>query len=301
MKERIEFLITLPGFRMIDKNTLLPLVSNMKIKKYKIGEYVVRQREMPAGLVVIHKGECMVGFEKQRKREFHNDVYTKLKPKEMSVHFNNYSDTRYQVSTGFNSKNIKLKANKNRVVTDFGDVIDEYITNRTFKNDIMEKQEDPTGRKTIVYKDFINFSKIHKGQLFGYRTIMPIEVYILNKTKSDFEQEFLKRAEKPEIQRFYNEACVSIVANSAEVEAFIFEKSLMSFLPEYLSQIFFKDLMACQEYDRPTSIVDEEKKESIIGSILRMSKEDDFWDACKNKIIDKTLKASYIEKNKAFI
>ena len=40
MKERLEFLRKLPGFRMIDKNTLLPLASNMRVKRYRIGEYI---------------------------------------------------------------------------------------------------------------------------------------------------------------------------------------------------------------------------------------------------------------------
>ena len=279
MKERLDFLFQLPGFRMIGKNTLLPLVSNMKVKKYKIGEFLVRQREMPVGLIVLYKGECSVGYEKQRKREFHNNVYTKLKPKEMKIHFKNYSDTRYDVSSSFNSQIIKLKTNPSTTVNEIGEKVEELVTKRIFKNDILEKQEDPTGKQTIFYKDFINFCNIHRGQLFGFRTIMPLEVYILNKKKSDFENEFLQKGQKEEIQKFYNEACVSIVANSAVVEAFIFEKGLMSFLPEHLSNVFFKDLMTCQEFDRPANLVDVEKKESIIGSILRMDKEDNFWNS----------------------
>ena len=38
-----------------------------------------------------------------------------------------------------------------------------------------------------------------------------------------------------------------------------------------------------------------------MGSILRTNKEDDFWNSCKNVIIDKTLKASYLERNKALM
>ncbi|CAI2364276.1 unnamed protein product [Moneuplotes crassus] len=294
MKKRIDFLITLPGFRMIDKNTLLPLVSNMKVKNFKIGEYIIRQREMPMGLIVIYKGECTVGYEKHRKRQFHNNIYTKLKPKEMNSHFSDYNETRYEVTTGFNSKKIKLKVSTNTE----GDEQSKPMNKRTFKNDILEKEEDPTGKKTVVYKDFIDFCKIHKGQIFGYRTIMPLEFYIMSK-RTDYEREFIKRAEKEEIQKFFNEACVSIVANSAIVETFIFEKALMSFLPEHLSQAFFKDLLNCKEHDRPANIVEKGKNDSIIGSIIKMNKEDDLWDNTKNKIIDKTLKASYIERHKA--
>jgi signal-transduction protein with cAMP-binding, CBS, and nucleotidyltransferase domain len=59
MKERLDFLVKLPGFRMIDKNTLLPLASNMRVKKFRIGEYLVKQREQPAGLIIIYKGSAL--------------------------------------------------------------------------------------------------------------------------------------------------------------------------------------------------------------------------------------------------
>jgi CRP-like cAMP-binding protein len=157
MKQRLEFLSKLPGFRMIDKNTLLPLASNLKVKKYRIGEFIVRQREMPSGLIVIRSGECVVGFEKQRKREFHNSVYTKLKPKEMSIHFNDYSHSRYEISEGFNSKTIRLKKSQATYTNDDGKEVEQYTTKRAFVNDILEKEEDPTGKKIITYKDFINF------------------------------------------------------------------------------------------------------------------------------------------------
>jgi len=41
--------------------------------------------------------------------------------------------------------------------------------------------------------------------------------------------------------------------------------------------------------------------ESIMGSIIRTSKDDDNWNICKDRIIEKTMQASYLEKNKAFM
>ena len=67
MKERLDFLKKLNGFKVIDKNTLLPLASNLRIKRYKMGEYIVKQMEVPSGLIVINKGEWLVVFEKNRK------------------------------------------------------------------------------------------------------------------------------------------------------------------------------------------------------------------------------------------
>ena len=38
-----------------------------------------------------------------------------------------------------------------------------------------------------------------------------------------------------------------------------------------------------------------------MGSIIRTNKEDDSWNVYKNHIIDKTLKASYIERHRGII
>lgn len=239
MKERLDFLLHLPGFRMIDKNTLLPLASNMRVKRYKIGEYIVRQREIPNGLIIIHKGECIAAFEKERTRDFYNVPYTKLKPKEMNIHFNDYNDERYDTQSGFKSRTIKLKSKIPQVAEGIDESEIETFTKRTFKNDILEKTEDPTGKKSITYKDFINFYKLHSGQLFGYRTLMPLDIYILNKSKTAFEKSFLKRSTNEEREKFYNESCLSIIANSAIVEVFIIEKSLMTFLPEHTGRFAY--------------------------------------------------------------
>ena len=262
---------------------------------------IVRQREVPAGLTIINQGECLAVFEKTRKREFKNNIYTKLKPREINLHFNDYSDVRYETKCGFNSRIIKLKTRESHSVDETDSKMEEFVTRRTFKGDILEKMEDPTGKKTIIYKDFIDFYKLHSGQLFGFRTLMPLDIYILNKQKTEYEIEFLQRSSNEERQKFYEESWVSIVANSANVECFIIEKPLMSFLPEHIAQLFFKDLIDWIEYDRPTSVLDMNRNESIMGSIIRTNKEDDSWNNYKNQIIDKTLKASYIERNKALI
>jgi len=38
----------------------------------------------------------------------------------------------------------------------------------------------------------------------------------------------------------------------------------MSFMPEHLAQLFFKDLFGQIEYDRPTFMVDDSKKGIVV-------------------------------------
>jgi hypothetical protein len=89
----------------------------------------------------------VTAFEKNREREFHSNIYTKLKPKEMSHHFNNEnSDVRYETTAGFNQKTYTLKsAFSNYEKSDPLDMIGQSTNEqclidakRIFKNDIIK-------------------------------------------------------------------------------------------------------------------------------------------------------------------
>ena len=58
---------------------LLPLASNIKIKTYKYGEYLVKAGEMPEGLIIISKGSCIVCDEKLAMRTGNQSIYSKNK------------------------------------------------------------------------------------------------------------------------------------------------------------------------------------------------------------------------------
>jgi CRP-like cAMP-binding protein len=51
-------------FSDIDMFILLPLASNIQIKKYKKGEYIVKAGEKPEGLIIVKEGSCIVCAEK---------------------------------------------------------------------------------------------------------------------------------------------------------------------------------------------------------------------------------------------
>jgi hypothetical protein len=59
-EDRIDFMKSLDIFADIDMFILLPLVSNLKVKKFKLGEYLVKAGNQPQGLIMIKKGVCMV-------------------------------------------------------------------------------------------------------------------------------------------------------------------------------------------------------------------------------------------------
>ena len=72
LDNRVEFLAGLSIFSGIPRNLLVPLASNIDVRKYTLGEYVLRAGEEPDGLYVIKQGECMSLLEKEEKRHFTN-------------------------------------------------------------------------------------------------------------------------------------------------------------------------------------------------------------------------------------
>lgn len=55
-EERIKLLRRLDIFADVDMYILLPLASNIQIKRYKMGEYLVRAGELPQGLFIVTEG-----------------------------------------------------------------------------------------------------------------------------------------------------------------------------------------------------------------------------------------------------
>jgi len=73
---------------------LLPLASNIKVKKYKYGEYIVRAGENPEGLMIISQGHAIVCAEKLAMRSNEQTVYSRIKNKPANVKTNPCSSSQ---------------------------------------------------------------------------------------------------------------------------------------------------------------------------------------------------------------
>ena len=77
--ERVKFLWTIDLFKGINKNHLLPLISNIVVKIYKKGQFIQHEGEEPEGLIIIREGKCVVCSEKlsmrrvEKKKLINND------------------------------------------------------------------------------------------------------------------------------------------------------------------------------------------------------------------------------------
>ena len=64
MIERLNFMNKIDLFKGINRNHLLPLISNLIIKRYRKGQYIQKEGHEPEGLTIIKEGNCLVCTEK---------------------------------------------------------------------------------------------------------------------------------------------------------------------------------------------------------------------------------------------
>lgn len=77
---------------------LLPLASNIKVKKYKLGEYIIRAGDKPEGLIIINKGQCIVCAEKLSMRQVSDSNYQRLQKKWPNVKTNPTGSSQMDLS-----------------------------------------------------------------------------------------------------------------------------------------------------------------------------------------------------------
>jgi hypothetical protein len=95
--KKVNFLWRLDLFRGINKNHMLPLISNLIVKKYNKGQYIQREGQEPEGLMIIRKGHAIVCTEKRSMR--------RVDTKHMA---NNDNDDSFNEKQSYWEKNPKI-------------------------------------------------------------------------------------------------------------------------------------------------------------------------------------------------
>ena len=67
---------------------LLPLASNIQVKTYRIGEYIVKAGDLPEGMVIVTEGQCIVCAEKLAMRSNKPTEYGRIKKSNPNVKTN---------------------------------------------------------------------------------------------------------------------------------------------------------------------------------------------------------------------
>jgi hypothetical protein len=172
-EERIKFLRRLDIFEDIDMYILLPLASNIKVKRYKMGEYIVRAGEMPDGLIIVTEGQCIVCAEKLALRSTKPTEYGRIKPLNPNVKTNPTGSS----GITYDPEELKKKNLKHRVLINPGDggsnqaEMMRYFSeslgqvnswNKSYQNE--QILLDDKGKRTkdfTVYKDLVSFATVN--------------------------------------------------------------------------------------------------------------------------------------------
>lgn len=249
--EKVRFLWKIDLFHGINKNHMLPLISNLIVKKFRKGQYIQREGEEPEGLIIIRKGHCLVCTEKLSMR--------RVDPKHMG---NNEDDEKTKENEEFWASNPQelRELNAQKVYQSKLEHIDD--DNKKIRKD------------TLIYKDLLPFENLYIGQYFGGRTLLArnkmrnIRKQILRqenlirtvrstsqsrREKGGKETQESDRQEKSTIidkltKQLHGEmqseisSYLSVVANSARVELWVIDEDVLNLLPQSARAIVLKRL-----------------------------------------------------------
>jgi hypothetical protein len=148
-------------------HVLLPLANNLEVRKYKLGEYILKEGQAPKGLFIVTKGQCRVGSEQINMRS--KDIFPmgRLKSKLRNFKFKgNFHDMEQYINI-FDDDAFGLHNEENRIDTKESEELPEnhsvaleigriFNDKRIFQNDRIHYDEQGVKiQDHIVFKDFV--------------------------------------------------------------------------------------------------------------------------------------------------
>ena len=245
----------------------------MSVVKFKYGEFLTREGQVPQGMYIIKSGQCIVGHSRTATRPKHyEDIPGQRKPiVDKHPLFNNYDPENTLLN------NVEMP-------------------DRVFQNQRIYVENDKQVRNKIIYKDFLQYSKLFPKKQFGGRVLLPFELYMTlrriyfgadalkrpdnivlgqmfkeeqqaMKTMSsrdkrgdpEFERQGVgfdgddrHRKEKPQdIEEYQMMSFLDIVADSAVVEAYLINKQAIQYLSDHYLKNIYEVIVQEMEPDRP--------------------------------------------------
>ena len=149
---------------------ILPLANSIQKRKYSLGQYILKEGEVPEGLYIIVKGQCKVGSERMNIRSTRKLKYEKLQdqPKPMTLK-GNFKDVEIarekihiksrEVKDSMNFEQYKklMKSNKRLLFYE-----------RVYLDEDGKKIDDDH----IAYKNLMIFFQLLEKDIFGGRVMV---------------------------------------------------------------------------------------------------------------------------------
>ena len=232
----------------------MPVAVNLTPVKFKYGEFLSREGQVPPGMYVIKSGQCIVGLSRTAERpKIYTDIPGMRKP----------IVDKYPLFNNFDPDNTLLAGVE--------------IPDRIFQNQRIYIENNQQVRDKIIYKDFLHYSTLFPKKQFGGRCLLPFELYMslrriyfgdeslrmpdstINEADKD-DDEILSNKQltvetKPCPQKkrehYQMKSMLDVVADSAVVEAYLITKTAINYLNDNYLKNAYEFIVQEKEPDRP--------------------------------------------------
>ncbi|KAL4498514.1 hypothetical protein ABPG72_019632 [Tetrahymena utriculariae] len=261
---KLKLLQTLSFFEYMDPVSLIPLANLVEVKKFKLGEILVREGQEPNNLFIVSSGRLKIikeeiivrnNFVMGRERKFSNKKlnfgikdYTKIIP-EGTVKKNTLVD------------NTKVSQDQESDYEDF----DNDAPLKAANYEIIF-----TDDQNIAYKYQHEFGSLVRGDFFFGRAILLEYLKVDPAAEDEYQTDPRERAK------------LTVIADSAEIEVYILEKDKIHLIPNILRRTMIDGLITRKEYDA-----------IYTTQVSKWSKQ---WDKYKSNVLEQ-IKVERIYKN----
>ena len=257
-------------FRSVSLFTLLPITNNLIRKKFKLGEKIHHAGEVPQGLFIVKKGYCKVGIDQIVPLEVDEETYVKRRTSsQKDINFTYGPEHRDPLREEKKKPKLELVQD---VHNGFGEIQGNMPNNpetirmmqahekslrkllppekfkarkRLFSDNrfvLLDDESQPFGDNETAVQKFLTFFHLAEKDYFGGRVLI---------AESNITQE--GRVVDENGASIILPSQLSVVADSAEVEVLIMDRSQMPFFPEDVQREIIGKVRHVQNVERPYS------------------------------------------------
>jgi len=272
----------------------MPIAVNIIPRTYAYGDYIIKQGEVPPGLIIIAEGQCAV---------------VATRPGERSL-----TEKKKGAATAAQGSAPEKDGIRKREIMD--PLLQKFDAETSVLNQVNFMQKGYQNCRVLVdedgleikdrmeYDDFMVFNHLMRGNHFGGRVLVPFEHYQSRKRlyfgessqepyrPNDWKfhaqhygatrEQIVRESEEHQQMKSY----LSVVATSATVEVWIIDRTDAGFLPEKAQEQVLEKVILAKEEDRPCP---EQDLSFIIEQFQK-------WDRFKMDCVESLFERKALEK-----
>lgn len=256
LEKKLCVLLMIPFLKDAQPYSLLPLADLLQVRRYQLGDYIVKQGEEMKFLGIIASGLCQVIEEERQQRDIKSLL---VKPERQYFKFQDHCDPTTKIEHN-GERQTKVERQN-----DFYYLPNEFCEERTFN--YCNKQITADNR--LEFTNHVVFKTITSGQMFGIRCMLTADeinasaahAIIKDRKRITFDKESGRK----------DHAVLSLIASTATVEVLQLDISNFYNIPEQLQREFKSGILNTPDFD--------------CYNIDRNKNEDKYWNTLKQDLV----------------